>query len=372
MNRSTIAAVEVHTFVGTAPEARGPFTPGGQILSKYLRIVTSEGLEGFYGPIDDEVLTPLLHFIAPLIIGRDALAVTDVWHAMAAHRHGRHGHYKMGLSAVDNALWDLRGKFFQMPVWQLLGGVRSEVPVYASALGCALDTESVRQAALEIRSEGFAAQKWFPRLGPSQGESGFERNISLVRTLRETLGESADFMIDAGGSEWDLLYASRWSRRVAEFAPTWLEEPFRPDQLSAYRRLADSGILPLAAGEHIYDRSELVEYLNPGVLSVIQCDPEWCGGVTELLRMCSLATAFGLTVMPHGHGLHAAIHVVASQPADFCPRGEYLLNVMPDRHYFEFDPLVPVGGKIALSERPGFGIVIDDSKVESRSIQVAK
>lgn len=372
ITRSMISAVEVHTFTGAASESRGPFTPAGSLTSKYLRIATADGLEGFYGPIDDETLTPLLRFIGPQIIGCDALAITDVWHTMATHRHGRHGHYKMALSAVDNALWDLRGKAYDSPVWRLLGGgARTQVPVYASALGSALDEDSVARTALDIRDAGFEAQKWFPRTGPADGEAGFTRNISLIRTLRETLGDGADFMIDAGGSGWDLLYATRWSRHVAEFTPTWLEEPFRPDQLSAYRSLSQFSLVPLAAGEHLDDRSELAEYLAAGVLSAVQCDPEWCGGVTELVRMCALAATAGLPVMPHGHGLHAAIHVVASQPVDVCPKGEYLLNVMPDRHHFELDPLRPVDGKITVPDRPGFGILIDESKVQARGIEAA-
>jgi L-rhamnonate dehydratase len=130
--------------------------------------------------------------------------------------------------------------------------------------------------------------------------------------------------------------------------------------------LGRSTTVPLAAGEHLYDRREVLHYLQQRAVSVLQVDPEWCGGVTELVRMCALAETFGVPLIPHGHGLHAAIHVVASQSPGTCPMVEYLFRLMPRRYHFELDPPAPRDGAFALPGRPGFGIELDDSKIESR------
>ena len=99
---------------------------------------------------------------------------------------------------------------------------------------------------------------------------------------------------------------------------------------------------------------------------VVQADPEWCGGVSELVKICNIASVHGAHVIPHGHSLHAAMHVVASQPADVCPLVEYLIQKMEGRYYqFEKDPPRAVDGILTLPDRPGFGIELDESQIET-------
>jgi L-alanine-DL-glutamate epimerase-like enolase superfamily enzyme len=126
--------------------------------------------------------------------------------------------------------------------------------------------------------------------------------------------------------------------------------------------------VPLSAGEHLYDRDDVLPFLREGLLGVLQTDPEWCGGVTELVRICALAETFGVPVIPHGHALHAALHVVASQSPAVCPMAEYLMRSMPDRYHFEVSPPAPAGGHFELPRRPGFGIELDDAKIDSRRV----
>lgn len=106
--------------------------------------------------------------------------------------------------------------------------------------------------------------------------------------------------------------------------------------------------------------------LSERILAVLQADPEWCGGVTELVRICALAETFGVPVIPHGHGLHAAIHVAASQSPGTCPMTEYLYRVMPGRHQFEATPPEPVSGAFPLPRQPGFGIQLDEHRITGR------
>jgi L-alanine-DL-glutamate epimerase-like enolase superfamily enzyme len=125
----------------------------------------------------------------------------------------------------------------------------------------------------------------------------------------------------------------------------------------------------VASGEHFYSRWHAHEYLKAGAVTVVQADPEWCGGVSELVKICSLASLYDAQVIPHGHSLHAALHVVASQPPMTCPLVEYLITKMRSYYHFEKHQLTPMGGKIDLPDRPGFGIEIDETKVEKQAVQ---
>jgi len=362
-----VLPLDVYRPPGEPPEPDREPDPDQVVETLYLRITTRQGPFGLYGPVDAVAAWPLLEVLAPFLAGQDALAQSVLWDKMQRlDRHSRHGHLKMAISAVDNALWDLRGRAFDAPVWQLLGGSgRASVPAYVSTLGTPHDEATVRALARELADAGFAGQKWFLAHGRSGGEAGMRASITLAETVRDAAGPDAPIMFDAFMS-WDLPYAIAWCQAVAGVRPAWLEEPFAPGQVSGYAALRDKTTIPLAAGEHLYDRQDLLPFLSQRVLTVVQADPEWCGGVTELVRICSLAETFGVPVIPHGHGLHAALHVVASQSPDSCPMTEYLYRIMPGRHRFEADPPEPVGGAFPLPRRAGFGIELNEAAITGR------
>lgn len=344
----------------------------GDATAHYLRIRTSDGIEGLYGPIDAVAGKLVLSEFSELLIGQDALAVSTIWDQLERHdRHARHGLLKAAISAVDNTLWDLRGRAFDAPVWQLLGGgSRRRVPAYASMLGTPLNADTVAIRAAEVQAEGYSGQKWFFEHGPASGPEGLRSSVDLVREVRNAVGPDEPIMFDAYHG-WDLPFALAWAQRVAEYRPTWLEEPFLPNRHSAFAEFRRSTNIPLATGEHIYDRQEVLHLLQAGALGAVQCDPEWCGGVTELTRICAVAETFGVPVIPHGHGVHAAVHVIAAQSPEVCPKAEYLLGIMPSRHHFEVSPPAPVNGRFLLPKGPGFGIEFDTAKIDSDEALVA-
>lgn len=392
MRSLTITAVEVEVLKGPHPELpegdrqkqvrpitlyaehrpparQPPAERPDQLISLYLRIRTDQGLIGCYGPIDHEAAWPIVDLYADFLVGQDALAGTVLWDKLERlNRHARHGYLKLAISAIDNALWDLRGRVYDAPVWQLLGGAsRDRIPAYVSTLGTSLEPELVAATSARLKAEGFDGQKWFFADGPGDGPDGLTRNVELARVVRETVGPDFPIMFDAFMG-WDLAYARAWIDRVRDLRPTWLEEVFLPNRVEAFIELHRSTGQPLSAGEHLYDRPDVLPFLQSGALAVLQCDPEWCGGVTELVRICALADTFAVPVIPHGHGLHAALHVVASQSPATCPKVEYLYRTMPNRHHFEKHPLTPEGGSFALPQGPGFGIELDESKITSREL----
>lgn len=345
-----------------------PSPPQSDTLeSLYLRIGTDNGIDGLYGPIDRSAAWVIVDQLAGFLVGADALAGAVTWDRLSRlDRHSRHGHFKMAISAIDNALWDVRGKTFDAPVHQLLGGPsRTRLQAYASTLGTGHETAEIAAMVERLDAEGFRHQKWFFACGPADGQEGLERNIALAEQVRETAGSHTALMFDAFMG-WDLAHARAWAREAERFRPAWLEEPFPPGQLAAWEGLQRSTTIPLAAGEHLYDRAEILPFVRDGVISVLQTDPEWCGGVTELTRICAMAEAYGVPVIPHGHGLHAAVHTVAGQSPATCPLIEYLVHHMPRRHHFEVNPPHPEDGHIPVPVAPGFGIELDEGKIESR------
>lgn len=333
----------------------------------YMKILTNDDIEGVYGPIDWEAARVVMFQLRKGLIGMDPLAGELVWDKLfRQNRHSRASHYMMAISAVDNALWDLRGQYFGVPVYRLLGGpTRDKVEVYGSCLAYSVEPEAAARQALKVKKMGYKRQKWFPDYGPADGPRGMTLNVELVRALREVLGEDYDIMFDAF-SGWDLNYALEWAEKVEDYHPAWIEEAFHPEKLDSFVQLSQATSIPVATGEHFYNRWEVMRFLKAGAIQVVQSDPEWCGGVSELVKMCTLASAFDARVVPHGHNLHAALHVVASQSPMTCPYGEYLINKMDHYYHFEKADLTPKDGFITLPDKPGFGIEFDEARIEKK------
>jgi len=366
-------AQPLHIYPNQRPE---PYTDSsnrvettGEITHHYIRIITDGGIEGLYGYIDPETVTPILKQLGPFLIGKNALSVEMLWDQLyRLNRHSRAGHYMMALSAVDNALWDIRGRYFKQPVYQMLGGAtRTEARVYGSCLGFSIEKGKAGLKAKSLFNQGFLHQKWFLAYGPGSGNEGLRRNIELVEELRDALGFEADIMFDAFMG-WDLPYAQKWAQEVETYRPFWIEEAFPPNRLDSFVQLSQSTTIPVATGEHFYNRWEVVNFLEQNAIQIVQADPEWCGGVSELVKICHLASSFGAKVIPHGHNIHSALHVVLSQSPAVCPLVEYLINSVPGKQHFQKNPILTDNGIIPLPQRPGFGIELDQEKVEQMDI----
>jgi len=169
-------------------------------------------------------------------------------------------------------------------------------------------------------------------------------------------------------SGWDLSYTLEWAKQVERYRPHWIEEATQAEKIGSFVELRRGTSIPIASGEHIQGRWEVYDYLKEGALSVIQCDPEWCGGTSELVKICSLAAIFDLPVIPHGHSIHAALHVIASQSPAVCPLAEYLVIKMRSYHHFEQSPPVLQNARFALPDSSGYGIKLDESKIEKREL----
>lgn len=332
----------------------------------FVQIDTDDGVSGLFGGIFAEQAPLITRKLAPYLVGQDPLAVERLWDVMYRQdRHARKGYEMMAISAVDNALWDLRGKAWNLPVYRILGGpTRARIDCYASMLGFSHDPGRVRERAQMAVQQGFKAQKWFFRHGPSDGLEGMEKNVALVRTVREAVGPNIEIMVDSWMG-WDATYTIRMLERLGPYQPRWFEEPVPPDRIGDFAAIKRRTSIPLATGEHEYTRWGFLQLLQADAVDVIQADPDWCGGISELGKICALASAYGRPVIPHGHSLHAAAHVIAAWSPVTCPWAEFLLNYQPEKQHFFRTFYHPDGGSLALPDAPGLGLELDPSKIES-------
>ncbi len=333
----------------------------------YLEILTDEGITGIFGPIEDYQAFIIHKFLRPFLIGRDPLATELLYDQMIRmHRHGRSGMFMTGVSVVDCALWDLKGKAWDQPIYRLLGGpTRPIVPAYASMLGYTVEPDAAAEIALDFKTQGFTAQKWFFRYGPGEGEEGMAKNVALAYALREALGPYYPLMFDAYMG-WDARYASQMGQHLALLNVTWIEEPLPPERVGSFRRLRNAANVPLATGEHVYTRWQVKELLVNEAIDVVQTDPDWTGGITELVKICALASAFEVPVVAHGHSLLAALHVAGAQSPATVPYVEYLIRHQARKQFFHTPIYEPVNGALALPVLPGLGLVLDEDKITAR------
>ena len=212
--------------------------------------------------------------LRPIILGQDPVAHEKLWDQMHRIRCTVAGRRDAGNQAIDCALWDMKGRWLGQPVYRLLGGpTRDRFPPTPRCSASRYGNRPRARAAAEYKAKGYPAQKWFFRHGPMSGHDGMRKNVALVRTLRETLGDDYDMMLDCWQSSIRLRGGTR--RRIAEFRPRWLEECVMPDRIDSYRRIKERTQIPLSGAEHEYTRWGFKRFIEADALDVLQPDIYW-------------------------------------------------------------------------------------------------
>jgi L-alanine-DL-glutamate epimerase-like enolase superfamily enzyme len=334
----------------------------------YVYVDTDEGITGVFGPVYvDQAFLIETHF-RPHLIGQDPLASERIWDVLSRQdRHARRGYMMMAISAVDMCLWDIRGKALGLPVYRLLGGpTRDAVPAYVSTLGYPTEPEAVYAQARAFADQGFTLQKWFFPFGPGSGRAGMDANMAVVRAAREAVGDGVALAFDAWLG-WDVPYAIEMGKRMAPYNPAWLEEPVPPDRIGAYADIRRQTGIPIAGGEHEYTRWGFKVLLDAEGVDVVQADPDWTGGITEMVKICGLVSSYDKPVIPHGHSVPPALHLIAAQSPATCPMLEYLYLANPSKQWFHSTKYEPRNGLMALPTEPGLGIVLDEARIDRRT-----
>lgn len=273
----------------------------------WVEILTDTGLVGAGLTIGGEAtMAIILQHFRRLLIDQDPVDIERLWDQLyrVSLPYGRKGLALFAISAVDMALWDLFGKAVNRPVYELLGGsTRESIPVYQTTNDPADWAESA-QGGIKLAMP----------FGPADGVGGLDQNTALIRRCRDVIGPGRDIMLDCYMA-WDVEYTRRMIDRIAALGVRWIEEPLPPDDYHGYEALGRwGGPVAIATGEHEYTRWGFRDLIATGGVQILQPDLAWVGGISEGRRICQLASAYHLTVVPHAGGLQAAaLHLIKSQ-----------------------------------------------------------
>jgi L-rhamnonate dehydratase len=311
-------------------------------------------------------------YLRPLLIGKDPFDSEFLWQLMYRQTmaFGRKGIGMAAISAVDIAIWDILGKACGQPVFRLLGGrTKTKIPVYASRL-YSQNLADLAAEARKYKDEGYQAMKMRFGWGPLDGAAGMQRNVELVRTIREAIGYEIDLMGDAYMG-WSLDYAYRMIPLLEPYRLRWLEEPVIPDDIQGYAALKALGRIPIAGGEHEFTLYGFRQLLEAKAVDYIQFDTNRVGGITQARKVAALAEAHAVPVIPHAGQMHNFQVVMASlnSPlAEFFPRVEVEIGNELFWYIFEGEP-EPVAGSIDLrDDLPGLGIKIKEDGLKDFAV----
>ncbi|MCK1349590.1 mandelate racemase/muconate lactonizing enzyme family protein [Bradyrhizobium sp. CW7] len=344
-----------------------------------VEIETDQGLVGWgecYGPA--RITAAVVDNVAAWLIGKDPLPTEYLWQMIYAglRDHGPKGVIIQGLSGIDIALWDIKGKYFGVPVQQLLGGAqRTELVAYATGLlrrqvddpACYLAEEAAGYAA-----EGFSAVK----LKVGFGE---EEDMAATRLVREAIGPAVKLMIDANHA-YDSVAAIRLGRAIEQYDVAWFEEPVPPEDIAGYQNVRTLLPIPVAGGECEFTRFGFRELFVSRALDIAQPDVCAAGGLSECKKIADMAEAFGVRYNPHvwgtGLAMAASLHLLAVLPSHtpsalrpIEPMLEFDRTEHPIREAILTEPIEHTRGVVRVPEGAGLGIEIDRKALARFSAQ---
>ena len=334
-----------------------------------VEIKTDTGLIGWgecYGPA--RMTAPVVQSVTPWLIGEDPLRTDYVWQMIYARLrdHGQKGVVIEGLSGIDIALWDIKGKHFGLPAHRLLGGpLRTEVQAYATGLYRRKSGDPLRYLAEEAAgyvAEGFRAVKL--KVG-----FGVDEDAAVTRAVREAIGSNVALMVDANHA-YDAVAAIRLGRMIEPYDIGWFEEPVPPEDLAGYRAVKAALSIPVAGGECEFTRYGFRDVLTSQAIDIIQPDTCAAGGLSECKKIADMAEVFGVRYNPHvwgtGIAIAASLQLLAVLPAHtpvslapLQPMLEFDRTEHPIRQSLLVQPIEHTGGIVRVPDGPGLGIEVD-------------
>jgi len=324
-----------------------------------VRIRDSDGAEGVgytftVGRNGAAIDTVLARELPEIMDREEADEIERLWHKAwwALHYGGRGGPTVLALSAFDMALWDLKAKRANLPLWKALGGYDPRVPCYAGGIDLELPLDKLLRQTDDNLAKGFRAIKM------KVGRANLFEDVERVQAMREHLGAGFPLMADAN-MKWSVDGAIRAARALQPSDLTWLEEPTIPDDPAGHARIVREGGLPIAAGENLRTLWEFKLYVAGGGVTYPEPDVTNCGGVTPFMKIAHLAEAFNLPVTSHG-AHDVTVHLLAA-----CPNRSYLEAHGFGLERYIAEPLTIQDGFALAPDRPGHGIAFDWKGLET-------
>jgi len=330
-----------------------------------VKVTTEGGLVGWgeahHGKAHTAVAQLINTTLRQLAVGMDASDVVGVWDRIYWKQLASHGvgaGCAMAMSGIDMALWDIRGKATGWPLYKLLGGSARPVPAYAGGVSLGFqDPSALIDEARPHVEAGYKAVKL--RVGDTPA-----RDLARVAAVRRAFGDELVILVDAN-TGYDLADARRAMPGFDELGVGWLEEPFAPHDHASYALARGFGRVPLAAGENHFTRYEFNRVIEDRSITILQPDLSKAGGVTEVLRIAALASAWKLPINPHtcmtGINMAASIHLLASIDNGGYFEGDVSKNNLYRDRMVDTPYRVDADGNVRPLERPGIGVEVDEA-----------
>ena len=327
-----------------------------------LRLRTDNGLEGigvtFYGGKMTGSLRVAVEELLDLTVGEDPLRIEHIVTKLRSGTGdscGPGGIFTLALSAIDIALWDIKGKALELPLWKLLGGHRDRAPTYASgALRRGLTDDQAQQAARTLVSKGFREMKTQMAL---PGNPTPEDEIRRVRVIRDAIGPNIKLMCDIN-QRWRPEQAIDIGSRIEDVGLFWLEDVTAADDYAGLARVTAALTTPIAGGEYLWGIAPFRHMIEARSVDIVMVDIVRAGGVTQWMKIAGMAEAFNLPIVSHVMP-EILVHMVAA-----CPNGltvEYMPWMLC---LYEETPVVE-NGEMILPDTPGLGLKFDEKAIAS-------
>lgn len=349
------------------PREAGPLSEGpGAIAANFitLKLRTDDGIEGigyagFASAVTLTALKAALDALAELTVGDDPMMSERIGARLLAlgGSGAPAGIVTRAVSAIDVALWDIRGKALNQPVYRLLGGYADRVPTYASGhLWRTYDLDALAETGARLVEDGFSAMKF--RMG---GEPTHAREIERMKTMREAVGGGVSLMVDINQG-WDINTTIKIGRLMADYDLFWLEDPIHHQDYAGYARVADALDTPIATGEYHYGTVPFRHMLENRSLDIVMVDLLRVGGITGFMKVAHMAEIYNLPVVSH-LATEVLAHAIAAAPNGLTV--EHMPWTFP---LFTEEPTVE-DGMIVLPQTPGLGVEFDEDRLSAHAIE---
>jgi galactonate dehydratase len=345
----------------------------------FVEIRTDTGLTGFgecsnFPGNGSLIVGDAVRRLREFVVGEDPADITRLWHRVFRKTAylGPRGLPSAVVSGIDIALWDLNGKALGRPVYDLLGGkMRPAVPLYANGWFMGCETPEQYAAAVKpVVADGHMAVKLDPFLEMRPYHTGFlggqispageQLGVDIVAAVREAVGPAVEVLIDAHG-HYNVPTAVRLAKRLEPYRIGWFEEPVPPESPQALRAVREQVSVPICVGERLYTRWDFLPIFEGRLADFVMPDVVWTGGISELLRIATMAEAYHLPISPHNAmgplQIAAGAHVGMTVPNFY--RLEHSTSFIPSYQACLREPLRFTGELLELSDRPGLGHDLD-------------
>ena len=365
----TITGLDVYSVSTPIPspvsDANFTIFSAGMIV---VRVTTSEGFSGYGTTFSVSVPTSVPEFILktlkPVVLGKDCMAYEEIWNAMygAVRQVGRKGFSYLGLSAIDIAIWDLRGKILGMPIFRMLGGTNRLIPTYASGGWLSWSLDKTIDIVKTWVEQGYFIIKI--KVG-IEGGRNLIGDAKRVESIRKAIGDDVGLILDANGV-WTSPDAIRFAHMVRDCNILVYEEPCCADDIPGLRRVREMTGLAVGTGENEYTKYGIRDLVLGEAVDVVQMDIGRTGGFTEMLKVAAITEAWNLKLAPHAWEAISAHLLSAVSNGLFLEKLDSTQELIFKKAVENFP--IPQNGLYEIPDLPGLGLNFDQEFLEGNNL----